>query len=416
MNRKLSLVTILLLTTINTHALNSSEHNATQKNFTTTNSHDVETEALELKGKKLSLKNSLLEEKLKREHAELLMELQKVKWEKELLTEKLALKELKAKSAKYDEELKHNSEIAKLEYDTKVQELKNKQKTQEIELKKAEWELDANRLKAEIEEIEARKSREQYASATPKYLDNPLTDNNTTLVISDRRISLNGIITEKMSTDITNKINYFNNKDSKKPIFIVIDSSPGGSAMAGYLILKAMKSSKAPIYVVLRSHAASMAAIIVTLADKSFAYGHATILHHQPSCWSYGNLTEHQERLAQLNEWWIEFAEPIAKKMGITVEEFRREMYEHSAKGDWQEMAKNAQKLHWVDNIIDTIVDTSVLEDPSKQKKPEEPKRLALLDLELKGDNRREVKYRLPRLDPTDVYFVYDPDGRYGLK
>ena len=411
MNRRLSLVTILLLATLNAHALTNSEHNATKKNVT--NSHDVETEALELKGKKLSLKNSLLEEKLKREHAKLLMELQKVKWEKELLTEKLALKELKAKSAKYDEELKHNSEIARLEYDTKVQELKNKQKTQEIELKKAKWELDTNRLKAEVEEIEARKSREQYASATPKYFDNPLTDNNTTLIISDRRISLNGIITKKMSTEITNKINYFNNKDSKKPIFIVIDSSPGGSVMAGYLILKAMKSSKAPIYVVLRSYAASMAAIIVTLADKSFAYGHAIILHHQPSNISLGNLSEQQESVAHLNEWWLEFAEPIAKKMGITVEEFKKEMYAHAAGGDWQEMAKNAQKLHWIDNIIDTIVDTSVLEDPSKKKKQEEPKRLALLDLEVKGEKRGEIKYRLPKLDPSDIYFIYDPDGRY---
>ncbi len=411
MNRKLSLATILILATLNLHALTNNEHNSTQKSVLN-NSHDVETEALELKGKKLSLKNSLLEEKLKREHAELLSELQKVKWEKELLTEKLALKKLKEQNTKYNEELKHKREIARLEYDTKIQELKNKQKTQEIELKKAKWELNSNRLKSEVDEIEAKKRREQYASATPKYLDNPLTDNNSTLIISDRRISLNGIITKKMSTDITNKINYFNNKDSKKPIFMVIDSSPGGSVMAGYLILKAMKSSKAPIYVVVRSFAASMTAIIVTLADKSFAYGHAIILHHQPSNISFGNLSEQQESVAHLNEWWLEFAEPIAKKMGITVEEFKRQMYKHSARGDWQEIAKNAQKLHWVDNIIDTIVDTSVLEDPNK-KKPEAPKRLALLDLELNGDKRREVKYRLPKLDSVDGYFIYDPDGRY---
>ena len=153
-----------------------------------------------------------------------------------------------------------------------------------------------------------------------------------------------------------------------------------------------------------------MAAIIVTLADKSFAYGHAIILHHQPSGLSYGNLTEQQESLAHLNEWWVEFGEPVAKKMGITAEEFKRQMYEHSARGNWQEMAKNAQKLHWVDNIIDTIVDTSVLEDPSK-KRPEEPKRLALMDL--KEKEKIEVKYRLPKLDPSDVYFIYDPDGRY---
>ncbi len=337
--------------------------------------------------------------------------LYKVRWEKELLTEKLALKELKEKNTHYDEELNQSTQLAKLAYKAQVQELKNQQMTQEMELKKTKLELNVHKLQAEVATIEAKKRREKYISTTPKYLDNPVTENNC-LVISDRRIALNGLITEELSTEITNKINYFNNKDSKKPIFIVIDNSEGGSAMAGYLILKAMKSSKAPIYVVLRSFAASMAAIIVTLADKSFAYGHATILHHQPSTISFGNLTEQQESLAHLNEWWVEFGEPIAKKMGITGEEFKRQMYAHSARGDWQEMAKNAQKLHWVDNIIDTIVDTSVLEEPVK-KRPEEPKRLALLGSDLKGKEKKEIDYKLPKLNPLDVYFVYDPDGRY---
>ena len=410
MNRKLSLVTILLLATLNVHATTSNEHNTTKKNVMN-HSSDVETEALELKGKKLSLRNSLLEEKLKGEHAELLTELQKVRWEKELLTEKLALKELKEKNVHYDEELKHTKEIASLEYNAEIQELKNQQMTQEMELKKTKWELDANKLQSEVAVIEAKKTREKYISTTPKYLDNPVTDTNC-LVISDRRIALNGLITEELSTEITNKINYFNNKDSKKPIFIVIDDSNGGSAMAGYLILKAMKASKAPIYVVLRSFAASMAAIIVTLADKSYAYGHATILHHQPSTFSIGNLTEQEESLAHLNEWWVEFGEPIAKKMGITGEEFKRQMYEHSARGDWQEMAKNAQKLHWVDNIIDTIVDTSVLEEPIK-KKPKEPRRFALLNVDENVQENKSVDYKLPKLNPSDVYFVYDPDGHY---
>ena len=53
--------------------------------------------------------------------------------------------------------------------------------------------------------------------------------------------------------------------------------------MAGYKILKAMEGSAAPVYVVVKSFAASMAANIATQSKKSFAYPNAIILHHQIS-------------------------------------------------------------------------------------------------------------------------------------
>ncbi len=415
MNYKLSLITILLLSTLhaNTTLVNRDENNSTKAETLIKENSDYETKALELKGKKLSLDNTLTVEKLKREHAELLSELQKVKWEKELLAEKLELKALKEANRRYEKELKEQDELSLLEHSSKIKELETKKLTQEMTLKKAQWELKTSKLQSEIAVIEAQKKREKYVSTTPTYLDNPLRKDNS-LVISDRRIPLNGEVTKEMAEEITSKINYFNNKDSKKPIFIVIDSSPGGSAMAGYLILKAMKGSEAPIYVVLRAYAASMAAIIVTLADKSFAYGHAIMLHHQPSGVTWGNLTEQKESLAHLNEWWIEFGEPIAKKMGISLDEFKKQMYEHSARGDWRELASNAQKLHWVENIIDTIVDTSILEEPKKQK-VREKKPLKIGKLQETIENGKPVMY-LPRLFPSDVYLLHNPDGYYKIR
>ncbi|CAA6798894.1 MAG: ATP-dependent Clp protease proteolytic subunit, partial [uncultured Sulfurovum sp.] len=246
------------------------------------------------------------------------------------------------------------------------------------------------------------------------YLDNPLTEDNK-LIISDRRISINGSISTKMANEITTKIDYFNNKDKSKPIFIVIDKSPGGSAMAGYLILKAMKGSTAPIYVVLREYAASMAAIILTLADKSFAYAHSTILHHQPLSWNVGNLTEQREKLKRLEAWWTEFGGATAKKMGITLEEFQKEMYKNNSKGDWEELAVNAQKLKWVNHIVDTISDTSVLEEPQKVE-PKEPSILSLLNFEETINAKGEVVVYLPRLSPADSYLIHNPDGYYQFR
>jgi ATP-dependent Clp protease protease subunit len=415
MNYKLSLAVLLLLGTLNTNAniVKSDENNSSiQSEKTDDNIEDPETKALELKEKKISLHNTLIEENLKSEHSALLSKLQKLKWEKELLTEKFELKELASRNRRFEEEVKQEAKIQELEYTTKVESLKNEKINNKMKLEEAKWQLKISKLQSEIEVLETTKRRDKYVNTEPVYLDNPLTDKGS-LVISDRRISINGTIRKATAVEISEKINYFNNKDSKKPIFIVIDSSPGGSAMAGYLILKAMKGSKAPIYVVLKGYAASMAAIIVTLADKSYAYAHATILHHQPSSRSYGNLTKQKENYEQLKEWWIEFGGATASKMGITLEEFKAEMYKHSSDGDWRELAINAQKLNWVNHIVDTIVDTSILEEPKEKKKRT---LLSLLNFqETLNEKGRTVVY-LPRLSPADAYFLYNPDDYYQFR
>ena len=98
----------------------------------------------------------------------------------------------------------------------------------------------------------------------PVYLADPLLKDGT-LVISDRRIDLNGPIFSDLADHVTERINYFNNKNEGYPIFIVINDSPGGSVMSGMRIMKAMHGSEAPVYVVVKSFAASMAAALTTL-------------------------------------------------------------------------------------------------------------------------------------------------------
>ncbi|CAA6815568.1 MAG: ATP-dependent Clp protease proteolytic subunit [uncultured Sulfurovum sp.] len=415
MNYKLSLVTLLLLNTLNASMDHSnSNENNTSKERSNEFSEDPETKALELKERKLSLNNTLKEEALKSKHAALLTKLQELKWEKELLSEEFALKELETKTSNYEVKVKYEKEIEALEYLARVETINDERANAKIEKEKQERELEISKLKSQIEVFENTKIREKYVNSKPVYLENPLTKENK-LVISDRRISINGTIRKSMADEITKKINYFNNKDKKQPIFMVIDRSPGGSALAGYMILKAMKGSEAPIYVVLRGYAASMAAIIVTLADKSFAYAHSTILHHQPLSVAYGNLTEQEEQLKRLESWWIEFGGATADKMGITLDEFKAAMYKNSSNGDWQELAVNAQKLKWVNHIVDTIVDTSVLEEPKKK----EPKKRSLLSLsnfeETVNEKGASVVY-LPRLSPSDSYFLHNPSGYYQFR
>jgi ATP-dependent Clp protease protease subunit len=216
---------------------------------------------------------------------------------------------------------------------------------------------------------------------------------------------------------ITERINFFNNQNREYPIFIVIDQSPGGSVAAGYKILRTMKGSEAPVYVVVKSFAASMAAGITTLAARSYAYPNAIILHHQLSAGSAGNLTEHRERVKDLEEWWKRLATPVAAKMGVGLDDFIKRMYLKRSTGDWQEFADNAKKLHWVDEVADVIREESYVKNPDNSPAGARVSPRYLGDgVEEELDAQGHAYARVPRLSPVDAYYLYDPDNYYRLK
>ena len=106
-----------------------------------------------------------------------------------------------------------------------------------------------------------KKVAEVASGAKVEYPKDPLIDG--VLHISDRRIPFNGRVDDKLAQFVCGRIAFYNAIDSEAPIFIVIDRSPGGSVMSGYMMLQAMETSKAPVYVVVKGYAASMAAISI---------------------------------------------------------------------------------------------------------------------------------------------------------
>jgi len=370
----------------------------------------------------LAILNALAAEKAKSETNDLRAVVDKLKLEKELFDTQLASQSQKASAKDMDElvnyeatkaRLAREAEIAKIELDHLTSQLKS------IQIKAT---LASTELEGEIQAIETRKKREAYADAQPQYLDDPLKPDGT-LVISDRRIPFNGPVTSRLAEAVTERINYYNNKDPKKPIFIVIDDSPGGSVMAGYHILKAMEGSEAPVYVVVKSFAASMAACITTLAERSFVYPNAVILHHQISqtfMFSSLNLTDQKETYEDLKKWWHRLADPISQKMGITSDEFIEMMYKKTVSGDWTEFGDDAVKLKWADHVVSRVHETALLKDPSAEK-PAVPAttRTSLLgedDLIPAIDEKGNKFMLLPRRNPKDVYLMFNPDGFYRFK
>lgn len=338
------------------------------------------------------------------------------------------LAELKARQDLNDfqQRVAQDKELAELKKRMEQLALQNSILKSETEIEALEIRRMDNEVKRETAKLSGSMELEQkqaeartYAVAEPAYLKEPLQGKK--LIISDRRITLNGPISMTTADQITARVNYYNNRDKEMPIFIVIDDSPGGSVMAGYKILKAMQGSEAPVHVVVKSFAASMAACITTMADKSYAYPNAVILHHQIAAISGGNLTQQQEWVKEMEEWWKRLATPVADKMGITREEFIKRMYAHSSSGDWNEFGDNAQKLKWVDTIVDEIEETSTVRHPDTiqvASTTTPPMRTPLPGTEdgsfkEERDEKGRAYMTLPRLNPLDCYWIYNPDGYF---
>ena len=320
--------------------------------------------------------------------------------------------------------------------EVQIDALKKQIETEKLTADNAKLVAKASALQAELGYIKTKRSAASIDKKQMQYPKQPLKDG--VLTISDRRIPLNNSIGSGTADFVTERLHYFNNLNNEAPIFIVIDKCPGGSVMEGYAIVTAMKNSKAPVHVVVKQYAASMAAVITTLADHSYAYPNAIILHHQMSSSMRGNLTQQKESLEEGFEWAKRLADPVAKKMGVTYDQFTKLMYKNNSDGDWAEFGDKAKKLKWVNNVVEEIRETSLVTAPKTQAipmiffeadNPEHAKKLAAMPQPLtqeelfrtpsiekvKTDGNGNTYIELPPLSPYDYYFLHNPDGRYRI-
>ncbi len=353
-------------------------------------------------------------------------EIEFLKLQKEFLEAKSKLEEEQKKLSQQ----KINDTINDLRIKNALEEEKNKEVFRKFQQESNDIQLELNKIRLEstkkiedmknletrIFQMETQIKKQKKTDETKnivigevRYPANPLQGKK--IIISDRKMELNGPITYDSAAEIVRLIDFYNNHSDSKPIFLVIESSPGGSVMAGYQILSAMKSSRAPIYVVVKSYAASMAAVITSSADKSYALDHAIILHHQIRGDNYGNITQQKETLKFIEEWSERIMGPVAKKMGITTQEFIKKMYAHNSDGDWMEFSDGAAKTKWITSTI------SEIEDHSIRMREDMESSLAVrpgVFVDTKTENVQEKKSGvLPPLQPFDVYHLYDPYGQY---
>ena len=91
-------------------------------------------------------------------------------------------------------------------------------------------------------------------------------------------------------------------------------------------------------------------------------------------------------------------------------------MYAHSSGGDWSEFGEEAQKLKWVNHIVKGIDETSFTKDPDLERKTRKRHTAKTAVLAEEVDSNGKPFAWLPRLNPKDVYFLYNPDGYYRMR
>ena len=255
------------------------------------------------------------------------------------------------------------------------------------------------------------KTSEVASQAKMTYPKDPLIDG--VLHISDRRIPFNGAVNDALARSVCDRIAFFNAQDTEAPIFIVIDRSPGGSVMSGYMILQAMETSKAPVYVVVKGYAASMAAIITTLAKRSFVYPNTIVLHHQASTGLSGNITQLQEQLKWSKVWCERIFVKVAARIGTTVDDFVAQMYKGVSTGDWKVLGDEAGRRKWVTDVVDRMSEDGMIVAAAVPTVVPEPNPDGFNAA--KGQDGR-VRQSLPPLGPCDIWWMYDPTVEFVLR
>ncbi len=303
-----------------------------------------------------------------------------------------------------------DAEKSQLNLKTSIANIKASLASGEKDARRAEFEADVKlaNVQATVEYARLEKLGEiarlqkkvvETTSGKIEYPLEPLAEG--VLRISDRRIPFNGIVDETLEKFVCDRIAFYNALDKTAPIFIVIERSPGGSVMSGYQILQAMESSQAPVYVVVKGYAASMAAIITTMAKRSYVYPQTVVLHHQASTSLSGNQTQLEQQLKWTKIWCERIFVKVANKMDITVDEFVAQMYVAVSTGDWKVLGTEAVKLKWVTHVVDRMTEEGVNNTAAVP---------ALGVIKPDGLNGATA---LNPLTPFDIWWIYDPSTEF---
>lgn len=168
-------------------------------------------------------------------------------------------------------------------------------------------------------------------------------------LLEDRIIFLDSEIDDAIANSVVAQLLYLESKDSTKDISLYINS-PGGSVTAGLAIYDTIKFLKCDVSTICIGLAASMGAFILAAGTKGkrFALKNSTIMLHQASGGTEGNIQDQRVRLKYTEELNERLLRIEAANIGKSYEELLK-----ATERDFYMFADEAQKYGVIDKVIE---------------------------------------------------------------
>ena len=169
-------------------------------------------------------------------------------------------------------------------------------------------------------------------------------------LLKDRIIFLGEDVNEHTANLIVAQLLFLDNQDSKKDIFLYINS-PGGSVYDALAIYDTMNFVKADVQTVGIGVQASAAAFLLSSGAKGkrFILPHSTVMIHQPSRGNRGKVTDQEIDLKQSLSVKQLLESIMAKNTGQKPDKIH-----HDMERDFWITAPEAKKYGLVDEVITT--------------------------------------------------------------
>ncbi|HSX27161.1 MAG TPA: ATP-dependent Clp protease proteolytic subunit [Patescibacteria group bacterium] len=173
-------------------------------------------------------------------------------------------------------------------------------------------------------------------------------------LLKDRIIFLGSDVNEHTANLVVAQLLFLDNEDSKKDIFLYINS-PGGSVYDALAIYDTMRYVKSDIQTVGIGVQASAAAFLLSSGAKGkrFLLPHATVMIHQPSSGTKGKVTDQEIDLRESLRVKRLLEEIMAKNTGQKMSKIHVDM-----ERDFWMTADEAKKYGVVDKVIDSLKQT----------------------------------------------------------
>jgi ATP-dependent Clp protease protease subunit len=144
--------------------------------------------------------------------------------------------------------------------------------------------------------------------------------------IEQRKIFLWGVVDDKSSKDITDRLMYLEAIDPGKEITFYINS-PGGMVTSGMVVYDTMQMISSPVSTVCMGMAASMGSILLSGGEKGrrFIYKHGEVMIHQPSGGGRGTSADLEIMAVQILKTKQMGARILAENCGQTYEKVMKD-------------------------------------------------------------------------------------------